>query len=119
MCEGFQFVEDERVGLCHANGTHLRSVDMGISSGHDIIVIGGTRLDCTLGGAISHDLLSAPLLVLHLDHTTELLVRRTKHSDFDSVGQASIFDRRCGCVSGFLALVEEFLPSRWDCCERF
>lgn len=87
--------------------------------GRDISIGRGTRLDCTLGRAILHDLLSAPLLVLHLDHTAELLVRRTKHGDFDSVGQAGISDRRCRCVGGLLALVEEFLSSGRDCCERF
>lgn len=79
----------------------------------------GTCLDCALGRAISHDLLPAPLLVLHLDHATELLVRRSKHGNFNSVGQASIFDRGFRGVSGFLALVEEFLSSWWYSSERF
>jgi hypothetical protein len=117
MCVGFQFVEDERVGFRHADGTtHLRrtNVSVGSLAGHESNCWTGTCLDGTFGGAIPHNLLPAPLLVLHLDHTAELLVRGTKHGDFNPVRQASIPDRCRRCVSGFLALVEELPSSGWD-----
>ena len=94
-------------------------MSVGSLAGHERTVGWGTYLDGTFGGAISHNMFPASLLVLRLDHTAELLVRRAKHGDFDPVCQASILDRRRRCVSGFLALVEEFLSSGWDRRERF